>query len=194
MSDMKKRELFGGAMTMQVPSDYIDASDLRHVPDGQEIFIDVRSDRSVIVEVLERVPTADDNSARFIFQDLAEVNSSFETSVEQSQELSSSELPNIDPSLPKHLCVGLQRISKYKETIEASNQVRICLCVIRLPQYEADIVITLNDPVFISETSSSASNVPAGPTGVTLADSLALLRRMISTLDMTHVGNLFQSE
>jgi hypothetical protein len=54
--------LFGGAISLEIPSSFIDVrylikyvyvSNIRQVPDNQEVFVDMASDASVIVEILE---------------------------------------------------------------------------------------------------------------------------------------------
>ena len=49
------RELFGSAITMQMPDRFKDISNYRPVPDHQEVLTDANTDQSVIVEVLVRV-------------------------------------------------------------------------------------------------------------------------------------------
>lgn len=46
--------LYGGAITAKLPSDYLDASDLRQVPDTQEVRLSRTSLTSVVVDILER--------------------------------------------------------------------------------------------------------------------------------------------
>lgn len=77
ISDSKStlRDLFGGAITMNIPESYKDVSDLRQVPDHQEVYLDQRSTASFIVEILsyeDSVP--DDNAAAYFFDDLAQAN------------------------------------------------------------------------------------------------------------------------
>jgi hypothetical protein len=78
---MSIRNLFGGAITAELPTGCIDASyvsivstpshsahffgtsDLRQVPDTQEVFLYPDSEISIIIEVLERVEPADNYDA-----------------------------------------------------------------------------------------------------------------------------------
>ena len=45
--------LFGGAITVSLDGDYLDASDMRQVPDNQEVLLSRTTNVSVIVEVLQ---------------------------------------------------------------------------------------------------------------------------------------------
>jgi len=77
---MSNYELYGGAITINLPENLIDASfawfppcaplatdrcfrDLRQVPDAQEVFLDRNSDMSFIFEILNRVEPEDPSDA-----------------------------------------------------------------------------------------------------------------------------------
>lgn len=81
------RQLFGGAITAQTPPDLLDAScvsfakqcgvlswfvnssDVRQVPDTQEVFMYPRSNVSIILEILQRVEASHYNDAiRYCFR------------------------------------------------------------------------------------------------------------------------------
>eukprot|EP00842_Homolaphlyctis_polyrhiza_P003278 jgi/Hompol1/3951/HPOL_003411-RA len=47
------RPLYGGAIVAPVPQNFVDASQLREVPDHQEVYIDMEGDNSMIVELLD---------------------------------------------------------------------------------------------------------------------------------------------
>lgn len=51
-TDLRQRDLFGGAMTMKIPSRLTDVSDFRPVPDNQEVFADGDTDQSIIIEIM----------------------------------------------------------------------------------------------------------------------------------------------
>ncbi|KAI5304457.1 hypothetical protein KEM56_006478 [Ascosphaera pollenicola] len=56
-------QLFGGAMSVELPEGMSDVSDLRQVPDHQEVFAHSVSPFSVIIELAERVKPEDAGSA-----------------------------------------------------------------------------------------------------------------------------------
>jgi hypothetical protein len=47
------KDLFDGAISVNMFENFEDASKFRQVPDHQEVFIDIFSDVSLIVEILE---------------------------------------------------------------------------------------------------------------------------------------------
>lgn len=70
-------ELYGGAVTTTLPAGIVDVSDMRQVPDNQEVFIieDGDKDVSIIFDLLEQVGTDDINSAlRMHIDDMLEIN------------------------------------------------------------------------------------------------------------------------
>jgi hypothetical protein len=89
---LETKNLFGGAITILIPSSWRDVSDVRQVPDHQEVFQDCTTDHNddspnkneftgtdgcIIIEILERQnDVSDDDAATFLFHDLAEFNSS----------------------------------------------------------------------------------------------------------------------
>lgn len=58
------QDLFGGAIVAAVPGGWLDASDARPVPDHQEVWLERDgAERSVVIEILERVDATDDECA-----------------------------------------------------------------------------------------------------------------------------------
>uniref|UniRef100_A0A7S2ZAB7 Uncharacterized protein n=1 Tax=Chloropicon laureae TaxID=464258 RepID=A0A7S2ZAB7_9CHLO len=54
-------------------------------------------------------------------------------------------------------CVGTQLVSKYREDRTAANRVQVCLGLVSIPEYETEILVTLNTPLNINPKSSSAA-------------------------------------
>lgn len=154
------RPLFGGSLSAVVPLNATDISELREVPDNQEVFAHPYTDQSLIVELLEyQAHVADENAARYHFEDIAGSNKALEPGAfEVSGE---AVLPQAELSLAECSCAwtltGTQLVSKFNE--EARNTVTVSLALFRLPQFATDLVVTFNDPQSISPDSSSASTV-----------------------------------
>ena len=88
-SDFKPAPLFGGAMTSDVPSDWINVSELLQVLDHQKVFVDdthVDDDDGLdqerpclVVEILEyQTDQTDDQVSQYLFEDLADANGATE--------------------------------------------------------------------------------------------------------------------
>lgn len=55
MASPSTRELYGGAITVNLPTDFIDASNLRQVPDHQEIYLSPKTLTTTIFEINQYV-------------------------------------------------------------------------------------------------------------------------------------------
>lgn len=138
------------------------ASDLRQVPDTQEVFLDPESDMSVIVEILQRVDAEDAKDAvmlvrpylcasfangwhfRFHFDSLADDNSA------SSRKILDVVLPaesrTTTPSETPHPIIlhGEQTVGKFNSTIP--DHVRLFVALFRIKVKRVDLVLTVNIP------------------------------------------------
>ena len=145
---IKRRELFGGAIAIAIPSEWRDVSLVRQVPDHQECYQDCTfhdgskshlkgTGGCLIIEILGREnEIKDENAAMFFFRDLAEANGPGcsdddvifdcvwnENSVSDSDNsvgTSQILMPKLLPSLQVKVCtcVGYQSISPLKNNKE----------------------------------------------------------------------------
>ncbi|QDZ26108.1 putative Mog1-like ran guanine nucleotide release factor [Chloropicon primus] len=153
-------------ITMKVPGGMKDLSEYRQVPDHQECFAEPETDRSLIVEIVEYEKEVHakgcEHAALFHFRDLAKAN----------EAVGCTESPVIETGYREALCpgsltpmsqvtllFGVQGIAKDKDKAEAANQVHLCLCDIAIPEYETEVLVTMNTPLAISEKSSSFGKV-----------------------------------
>jgi Ran-interacting Mog1 protein len=206
---MIERQLFGGALSCQIPADWIDVSDIRQVPDHQECWRDDGDGTSapslLVVEILEWQPEiANENAAAYYFQNLAEANDATgpgkaqftqqqHQQQQEQQEPSSSLLQMIGQGqLPASAAqcfgTGYQKVAMGREFDMAGNRrhqevhwIRIEICVIRLPHVGTDLLVTLSTP---SNASLHQSNTIAATNGdVDICDEPTdLFRQIMSTL------------
>ncbi|KAG9469510.1 hypothetical protein GDO78_020345, partial [Eleutherodactylus coqui] len=142
------RPLFGGAFSAVLPTNIQDISDLREIPDNQEVFAHAATDQSIIVELLEyQEGMSDPEAARYHFEDVAASNDA-----QSAAEVVSVEpLPLAQLSLTScssaWALTGHQRVSKFNE--EAQNTVMMHMALLRIQQHATDLLVTFNDPVAI---------------------------------------------
>ncbi|ODO05523.1 hypothetical protein I350_04574 [Cryptococcus amylolentus CBS 6273] len=162
------RPLFGGAIALALPQDSIDASDLRQIPDNQEVFLFPHSDTALVLEVLELVEEGgakDDlwEAAKFHFGSIAHDNASLSSTIFTSPP--SSPIPSTpSTSTPSQIrattLAGTQQIHKFshdptgapREGHEADvpDQVWIGLALWRVwiegaaGRKKADVVLSVN--------------------------------------------------
>lgn len=168
------RELFGGAIKLNIPLQWRDVSLVRQVPDHQECYQDCTfkdgaklslqgTGGCLITEILAREEDVNDqNAASFFFSDLAEANGDvgeldFQTvytagkGISDVRSQSSVSMPNLSKQVNICTCTGIQSIDplKNKKELEVgkADSVRIELCVVRLQAEETDILLTLTMPL-----------------------------------------------
>ncbi|KAM4628653.1 ran guanine nucleotide release factor [Polymixia lowei] len=152
--------LFGGAISAIIPHSAKDISDLREIPDNQEVFSHCHTDQSLIVELLEfQGQVEDQDAAKYHFEDIAGSNKA--TDPGAFEVTSVVPLPKSELSMSEcssaWILTGTQCVSKFNE--EARNKVALHLGLFRLPQFSTDVLITFNDPLSINPDSSSATGI-----------------------------------
>lgn len=148
VSEQDIRQLFGGAITAEIPAVFTDVSQLREVPDNQEVFAHADTDRSVIIELLELqkdIP-AHVLPAQFHLDNLAEESGA--VSIES----------HVARALPDNVSIanGTHRIAKYKDAAGVANEVDVYVACVRLSNVSTDLLIVFNDPRHLHPDGSSA--------------------------------------
>jgi len=159
-----ERPLFGGAIATTFPVRFQDVSNIRQVPDHQEVFVDPERDESLIVELLDlKLDVADHGSATWFLQDLArEQDAEGFTVIEQSGVFEAEGLRYRNMPGVITTAIGQMAISKGRQGREAQNIVKVYLANLRLKEVGTDVLITAYEPVLINPLSESASTVGAG--------------------------------
>jgi len=158
------RPLFGGAIASTFPVRFQDVSDIRQVPDHQEVFVDPARDESLIFELLDlKLDVADNGSATWFLQDLAsEQDAEGAMVIEQSGVIEAPGLRFRNMPAVVTTAVGQMGISKGRQGREAQNVIRVYLANLRLKEVGTDVLITAYEPILINPLSESASSVGAG--------------------------------
>lgn len=172
------RPLFGGALSANIPRCAKDISELREIPDNQEVFAHDHTDQSIIVEMLEfQSHVENEEAARYHFEDVAGSNKAVGPGTSEVKAV----VPLLKPQLSMQQCssawllTGTQCVSKFNE--EAKNIVDIYLALFRLPQFSTDILITFNNPLNICPNSSSAVGISTEATDTwTVEDFQSLIQ------------------
>lgn len=150
-------------------------SDLRQVPDQQEVWLDNDSNLSWILEVVQLVTQDgaqhDQDSAirsvsspphlatltltltltpSFLFQSLAHDNSALSSEIEAIS-VAPLPLPLSSATTPALLgpttLVGIQKVSKFNLPPEKADSVLILMALWRIPEKNSDLVLCVNFPV-----------------------------------------------
>ncbi|KAH6809475.1 ran guanine nucleotide release factor [Perilla frutescens var. frutescens] len=159
-----QRPLFGGAIASTFPRRFQDVSNIRQVPDHQEVFVDPARDESLIFELLDlKTDVADHGSATWFLQDLAsEQDAEGTTVLEQSGVFEAEALRFRSSPAVITTAVGQMAISKGRQGRDAQNIVKVYLANLRLKDVATDVLITAYEPVVINPLSETAATVGAG--------------------------------
>ncbi|KAK4697108.1 hypothetical protein P7C71_g908, partial [Lecanoromycetidae sp. Uapishka_2] len=148
------QELFGGAITVKIPSEFADVSNIRQVPDNQEVFLDVNGFSSLTFDLTERVTqfATDKEALEYHFSDiLAEGDSKQVWSIHDQVEL-----PKF-PSKTPALCLVATTAPPATVSLRPNEPTHtdVQLTLIRLLEQNTDFVVTLNVPCVPSEIADS---------------------------------------
>lgn len=153
-----QRKLFGGSISCDIPTAWRDVSNIRQVPDHQEVYQSISNDPtmpgpSMVVEILEHQQCSNSEAAAYFFEDLASANG---VTSPDDKKFMAIPLP-VSPTLPNNTSdcagIGMQKISPGLEKDVGGNPrsrnprwVTVELCVLRLPDFGTDLLITLSQP------------------------------------------------
>ncbi|KAJ8760882.1 hypothetical protein K2173_021920 [Erythroxylum novogranatense] len=159
-----ERLLFGGAISTTFPLRFQDVSNIRQVPDHQEVFADPSRDESLIFELLDfKHEVVDNGSAAWFLQDLAnEQDAGGFTLIEQSGVVEAPGLQHGNVPGVVTTAVGQMAISKGRQGRDAQNIVKVYVANLRLKEVGTDVLITAYEPNYINPLSESASTIGAG--------------------------------
>lgn len=183
-----RAELFGGKMAVDVPDEFEDVALFRPVPDNQEVFTNAKTDSSFIIELLEHAGALEVSKypvpAVFFLHDLATVQAvDGACTLERAQQLHpvASYLQNLQVQCnDASMAQGVLSVTKHSES--AANTVRVCVANIRLPAYGTDMLLTVNQPLYISPGSSTAAATGAGEAKLPESFANELMQKLLCSL------------
>lgn len=141
--------LYGGAITLDIPSTFADASQIRQIPDHQEVYLDAAGYASIVVEILEYVEQGSDEAAlQFHFGEVVEGTGDATTVLEQRVE-GMRGMPNH----PIHTLTFLQtpQPPNPNPRRKVPDFTYIHLLLLRLKEQATDIMVTINIPHYAGE-------------------------------------------
>lgn len=140
-------ELYGGAISSEVPSDAIDVSTFRQIPDTQEVYLLEKPtglDQSLIFDLLVRVDA----------ESLAEVVA---VHLDDILDGPASQIAPIESFTNVHLgCETHSFLVKPGPTKVESSEAKLfmLLVILRIEKVETDVVVTMNVPVEMAEVTA----------------------------------------
>ncbi|KAM9749849.1 RANGRF [Cervus elaphus hippelaphus] len=183
MEPTRDYPLFGGAFSATLPPGAIDVSDLRPVPDNQEVFCHRVTDQSLIIELLElQAHVQGEEAARYHFEDVGGVQEARAVQVETVQPLVLENLALRGCCQEAWLLSGQQQVAK--ENQQVAKYVTLHQALLRLPQYQTDLLLTFNQPPPENRSSLVPENLSILPW------SLGDFEQLVTSLTL-HDPNIF---
>ncbi|XP_006761779.1 PREDICTED: ran guanine nucleotide release factor, partial [Myotis davidii] len=176
-----------GAFSATLPPGAIDVSDLRPVPDNQEVFCHRVTDQSLIVELLElqaHVPLPDPAPprSRYHFEDVGGVQGARTVQVEAVQPLLLESLALRGCCEEAWVLSGKQQVAK--ENQQVAKDVTLHQALLRLTPYQTDLLLTFNQPPPDNRLSLDPENLSFPPW------SLGDFEQLVTSLTL-HDPNIF---
>ncbi|KAK4192278.1 putative ran guanine nucleotide release factor [Podospora australis] len=188
--------LFGGAIVVDLPSNFADVSKLRQVPDNQEVYIDKDGFTSIIVDITERVGPAGgglEKDGRALTTHLEELvgDDADTVKVWNTTETQLSLLPE---GIPAYTLIATQTPRAASEESRQRNAApdftALILTLVRLEKENTDILITINVPHIKGEYDEEDVDLALGKQGELIGDAVEYAARIWETFNVKD-WNLF---
>ncbi|EPE25981.1 Mog1p/PsbP-like protein [Glarea lozoyensis ATCC 20868] len=165
--------LFGGALIVDLPSNFADVSTIRQVPDHQEVYLDKDGFTSIIFDIVERVgqpgsgPAIDGAALTTHLEDI--VDSDDDTvKVWNTSNTQFSKLPE---DIPAYTLIATQT-PPLKPDSKNPDFTAIVLTLVRLEKESTDILITINVPHIKGEYTVEEIDMQIGKQGKLIEESV----------------------
>jgi len=191
--EFKPVPLFGGALAVELPSNFADVSDIREIPDHQEVYLDAQGYSNVIVEILERVgrdkaPT-DEDALKYHLHDIV----STETDETKFWGGAVAQLTKM-PDTPAYTLFSTQHVNRDAPGRQSKEDFTgTLLTLVRLEKQKTDILLVVNVPHIPGEYDKDSIDLAAGKVGKLIEDGLKVRGRILETFEVKDYG-LFVNE
>ncbi|KAK0673595.1 hypothetical protein QBC41DRAFT_265869 [Cercophora samala] len=190
--------LFGGALTVDLPTNFADVSKLRQVPDNQEVYIDKDGFTSIIVDITERVPSSSDSNdplerdAKALtthLEELVGVEDAAETV--QVWNTTETQISHLSDDIPAYTLIATQTHKQRegeRERQGAPDFTALILTLIRLEKEQTDILVTINVPHIKGEYDEEEIDLAMGKQGELIGDAVEYAARIWESFDVKDWG------
>ncbi|GAP85207.1 putative ran-interacting mog1 protein [Rosellinia necatrix] len=189
MTEYQSTPLFGGALFCDLPTNFADVSQLRQVPDNQEVYIDKDGFTSIIVEINERVGeegSSDEVDGRALITHLEEI-------VGQDAEglkvwsTTRTRFSKLDEDIPAYTLIAtLTPLLPPKPEVDSSGALQpntpdftvMVLTLVRLERESTDLLITVNVPHIRGSYDEDDVDLQLGKQGRLVGDAVDYASRI----------------
>ncbi|KAF2000402.1 Mog1p/PsbP-like protein [Amniculicola lignicola CBS 123094] len=180
----KSVPLYGGAITVEIPTSFGDVSTIREVPDHQEVHLDENGYSNVVFDILEYVEKANDEEAlQYHFADLI-AGTGDSTNLLNQGTAEFKKVPN-KPTYTLNYIQTPPPLSPSKAHRKQSDYTSIHFVMLRLKEQGTDIVITVNVPHYPGEYEKAKEG--EGATKL-MKDGEVIKEKILETFDIKDWG------
>lgn len=180
-------------------------SEIRQVPDNQEVYLDKDGFTSIVVEILERVDRSDEEALKFHLQDIVEEDAS-ETKIWSTAQVHFTKLPCVLCLFPVKLTMTLYKIStdschsqgtpayilfatsppgaKQRGRANEPDFVGILMTMIRLEERNTDIIVSINVPHVDGQYDKADVDPATGKQGKLLESATGYRQKLLETFEI----------
>lgn len=194
--------LYGGAVTVSIPTGFADVSTIRQVPDNQEVYLSQTGFASIIFDLTERVSDAevknDRDALEYHFNDAVDAEDVTAGRVKRWDGTNMPVLLAQKLSLPAYTLHASvhhhpQTQSQQRPSGPVSQASRskpelvftaILITLIRLPAAETDVVITINVPHVKGEYVPSEVDFDKADLGPQIRDAIQVRDEILRTIEV----------
>ncbi|WPH04280.1 Hypothetical protein R9X50_00716900 [Acrodontium crateriforme] len=191
-------QLYGGAMAADLPTTYSDVSDIRQVPDHQEVYLDTQGYSSIIFEILQRVEIPDGEAA--LKHHLADLVAEDMNDMKIWSCSGPAVVPSLHPRSDQAEKVQAWTIlattppgEKMRGREREPAFVGVLLTMVRLVEVETDFLVVVNVPHVPGEFEEGSVDAVTGKMGPLLERAVAIREKVLGTLEVRDWG-LFGEE
>jgi len=179
MTSYTSTPLFGGALIVDLPSNFADVSTIRQVPDHQEVYLDKDGYTSIIFDITERVGLPGSSAAI----DGTALTSHLEDIVDSDDDVvqvwttANTVFSKLPEGTPCYTLIASQT-PPFKEGSKSPDFTAIVLTLIRLEKESTDILITINVPHIKGEYTEEEVDMQMGKQGVLIENAVEYASRV----------------
>ena len=184
--EFKSTPLFGGALRCDLPTTFADVSEIRQIPDHQEVWLDKNGFTNIIIEINQRVSTddasTDEEALRYHFKDLAESNDASAADETKFWASSSAVLSKM-PGVPAYALFATQHNTN-KTTKNPEDFTGVLMVLVRLEKQESDVLICVNVPHVPGHYNGTDIDLPAQKVGKLLEEGGIIRQKVFETFEV----------
>ncbi|MCJ1392392.1 multicopy suppressor of ts gsp1 [Xylographa bjoerkii] len=145
MPGFKVVDLYDGSVQVAVPLSFIDASELRPIPDNQEVYVDANGTASIVIELQERVSgfATDEEAMKYHIEDLAG-GCGDTIRLYQTQRVI---MHKLHAAIPAYTMIATAHPTAATASSPAAGAFTgIYMVMVRLVDQNCDVIVTINLP------------------------------------------------